>query len=344
MGHLVSYIQRSSIHPLFIPLGLITDFFCSRCTMPSWERQQCHRETLSACAITSLVLLAGLLMFVVIFLTLGWQDIVEEHSQDPTHDLPDHMYDDCGSKATVLTDEAIMQKWDASKNLSEAWRKAEQKASAPAHIYMGEHHSIAIYMYTNLILQPVKRDTESAERTVNQPKETFESLYSSLSEAVQILKHSQVTCLSTTYRTDTLLSPNVSDKLVRFSTFMLTSDWWNSTRNTSCFEVYTCFGANITHYSALQLHSHVLIPPYETFIVTDIMTDTRRCKFLYKLKSNLNCVYDRESNMLHPISAITVDQFWLIFTITCIIIVSLLLPFVIVKVMENRWKRAIYSV
>ncbi|XP_044046834.1 ecto-ADP-ribosyltransferase 4-like isoform X2 [Siniperca chuatsi] len=316
------------------------------CTMPSWERHACQRKTLSACAITSLVLSVGLLMFAVIYLTHSWQDIVGEHSiQDLTYDQNDDMYDNCRSKAIVVTDKAIMQKWNTRTNFSQAWSNAEQKAKEPAHSYMEKHHSIAIYMYTNIMLQPVKQDLETAERTGKQLKETFESrsLYFSLSEAVQILKHSQVTCLSTNYRTEALLNLNISNKQIRFSTFILGSDGWNFTRNASCFELYTCFGADITHYSALKQNSQVLIPPYEVFKVTNIETDTQTCKVVYRLKSNLNCVYDRERNTLHPISALPVNGFWLIFTITCMIIVSLLLPFVIVKVLENQKKTAIYS-
>lgn len=238
-----------------------------------------------------------------------------------------------------------MQKWDTNTSFSQAWSNAERKAKEPAHKYMEKHHSTAIYMYTNIMLQPVEHDLEPAERRGKRLRETFESrsLYRSLSEAIQVLKHSQVTCLSTKYRTDTLLHLNISNKLIRFSTFVLGSDRWNFTRNASCFEVYTCFGADITHYSALKLNSQVLIPPYEVFKVTDTETDTQRCKVIYKLKSNLNCVYDRESNALHPISALPLDGFWLIFAIACMIIVSLLLPFVIVKVLENHKKTDVYS-
>ncbi|XP_029134458.2 GPI-linked NAD(P)(+)--arginine ADP-ribosyltransferase 1-like [Labrus bergylta] len=301
--------------------------------MPSGEAKACQRK---ACAITSLLLVVGLLMFVVIFVTLSWQNIVGE---DPVHDL-----DDCRSKATVVTDEAIMQKGETSKNFSEAWRNAEQEARAPAHVYMEKHHSTAIYAYTKVMPQHVKQRTGRAEATRTKPqRETFESrsLYSSLSEAVQILKHSQMTCLSTAYRTDTLLHPNISNNtMIRFSTFILGSDWWNNTRSTSCFEVYTCFGANITHYSALKQSSQVLIPPYEAFKVTDTQTDTQRCKVVYKLKSNLNCVYDKESNMLHPISALGVEALGLIFGITCLVLVSLLLLlFVMWKVTENQKKK-----
>lgn len=261
--------------------------------------------------------------------------------QDPNFDLNDEVYDDCRSAATVVTDKAIIQTWDTSTNYSQAWSNAEQKAREPAHDYMEKHHSIAIYMYTNSILQPVKQVLKAAE-TTGKLKETFDSrsLYFYLSEAIQILKHSQVTCLTTNYRTETLLNQNISNKLIRFSNFILASSGRYFTRNASCFEVHTCFGADVTHYSALKRNSQVLIPPYEVFKVTDIETDSQRCKVVYRLESNLNCVYDRESNSLHSITALPVAGFWLIFTIICMIIVSLFLPFVIFKVLENHKKTA----
>ncbi|XP_034543146.1 ecto-ADP-ribosyltransferase 4-like [Notolabrus celidotus] len=297
-----------------------------------------QREDSPACVIASLVLLVALLMFGVIFVRLWLQNILEEPSvQDPALDPPDSMHDDCSSTAAVVTEEEILQKWDSDKNFSQAWSDAEREARAPAHVYMEKHHSIAVYMFTSVTLQPHKRRRKSSGRTGEQEKETFESrsLYSALSEAVQILRHSQVTCLSTTYTSNTLSSQHISDKLIRFSSFILGSDWLNSTGNTSCFEVYTCFGANVTLYSALKQSSQVLIPPYEVFKVTDIQTNTQECKVLYKLKSNLDCVYDREREKLHPISAFSEGRFWLIFIITCIFIVSLLLICVAVKVLKN---------
>ncbi|KAG8014445.1 Ecto-ADP-ribosyltransferase 4 [Nibea albiflora] len=289
----------------------------------------------------------GLLMFVVIYLTLSRQDIVGEDSvQELTFDLNDGVYDDCRSRALVVNDKAIVQTWDTRTNFSQAWSNAEQKAREPAHVYMEKRHAIGIYMYTNTVLQPLESDLDTIERAGKRLKETFESrsLYSSLSEAIQILKHSQVTCLTTNYKTETLLNLNTSNKLVRFGTFVLGSDGWNFTRNATCLEIYTCFGADVTYYSALKVSSQVLIPPYEVFKVTDIEEDAQRCKVIYRLKSNLNCVYDKESNMLHPISALPVDGFWLIFAIICIIVASLLLLFVTVKVLRNHQKTPVNSV
>ncbi|XP_063740216.1 T-cell ecto-ADP-ribosyltransferase 2-like isoform X2 [Eleginops maclovinus] len=303
--------------------------------MLSSDNQECQRQT--ACVISFIVLLVGLLMFVVIYLTLSWQDIVGE---DVTYDLNEDMYDDCQTKATVVTNEAIMQKWNTSRNFTTTWSNTEQKPREPAHKYMEKHLSTAIYIYTKAMMQPFKSYLDTKVIPGKQKKTLGpDSLYFSLSKAIQILKHSQVTCLWTNYRTETLLNLNISNKLIRFSTFILGTDGWKFTKNASCFEVYTCFGADITHYSALQLHSQVLIPPYEVFKVTDIDMNTQRCEVLYRLKSNLNCVYDIESNMLHPISALPA---WLIFVVACVIIVSLLLPLVIVKVLENHKKTAVY--
>lgn len=251
------------------------------------------------------------------------------------------MYDDCRSKTTVVTGKALTQRWDSTSNCSQAWSNAEQNAREPAHKYMKKHHSVAIYMYT----QAANHDCRTADTTGEHLSETVEShsLYFLLREAIQVLKHSQVTCMNTNYRTKTLFNLTISNKHVRFSTFISGSDEWNFTRNASCFELYTCFGAEITHYSALKQINQVLIPPYEVFKITDIQTDAPRCKMIYKLKSNLNCVYDRDSNMLHPISALPAEGFLLIFTITCIIIiVSLLLPFVIVKALKYQKKTVIY--
>uniref|UniRef100_A0A669C338 NAD(P)(+)--arginine ADP-ribosyltransferase n=1 Tax=Oreochromis niloticus TaxID=8128 RepID=A0A669C338_ORENI len=149
----------------------------------------------------------------------------------------------------------------------------------PQHKHLEKDHSASLYMYTKSILQPVNLNFKSANRT-GKPKETFESrsLYSFLTEGIQILKHNQVTCVRTHFKAETLLHLNISNKQVRFSTFMLGSDEWNFARNISCFEVHTCFGADITYYSALKQNNQVLIPPYEIFKVTDIQTETKECR------------------------------------------------------------------
>lgn len=265
--------------------------------------------------------------------------------QNSNFELNDVVYDDCRSEATVVDDEASVQTWNTGTNYSEAWSKAEHKAREPAHYYMTKRHSAALYIYTTNILQPVKQVTAAGDRTGKQLRERSDThpLYFDLSEAVQILRHSQVTCFSTNYTTETLLNLNTSSKPVRFSTFILAPNGQYTTKNATCFEVHTCFGANITHYSALRQNDQVLIPPYELFKVTNIQTDAQRCNVVYRLESNLNCVYDRGSDSLHRISVLPADGFWVVFAIICVIIVFLVLPFVIVKVLKHLEKAAAYN-
>lgn len=308
--------------------------------MPPCGNQACQIKALFISSVTFLVLLVGLLIFVVSHLTLSRQDAVGKHFVDPM----DNFYEDCTSRVTVVTDEVIMQTWRINTNISQAWSKTAQNAREPSHSYMEKVHSIAIYMYTNIIRQTVKQTYAAAERTRKQ-KNTVEpdSLYRTLSEAIQILKQSQVMCLSTNYRTETHLNLSISNKHIRFSSFLLGSDSWTFAKNSSCFEVYTCFGADITHYSALNQNNQVLIPPYEVFRVTDIETNTQECEVLYKLKSNLDCVYDRETNTLHPISTLSVGRLWLIFVVVCLVIGSLLLPFLILKTRKKLRDTATFA-
>lgn len=276
-------------------------------------------------------------MAVVIFVAFCLHYVFGKSSaEDLTYDPSESTYDDCRSKATVLTDEALTQNQDPGTNVSGAWTDAEHEAKEPAHEYMEKRHAISIFKFTRDVLLPANPDSQTAAPGGDE-KEGFDqrSLYLTLSEAVQILKHGQVTCASTYYTTQTFFK-NISNAQVRFSTFILASDRWNISKSASCFEIYTCFGADVTYYSALRETGQVLVPPYEVFKVSAVQTDTLSCDVVYRLNSNLNCVYDGESDALHPISALTVEGFWLIFIVSCVIIVFLLLVFVVVKMLKNR--------
>lgn len=252
------------------------------------------------------------------------------------HDHSDNTLDNCKSDITAITDKTKMERWHTfSANFNQAWSNAQQSVTEPVHSYMDKQHSFALYMYANTVLPPANQDFKSEEKTGDQKKRSEScSAFSTLSEALQILKHSQVTCLSTNYSTETLLPLNISNKQVRFSTFVLGSEELNSTRNSSCFHIYSCFGADITQYSVLKLNQ-VLIPPYEAFKVTGVQTDTDGCKVLYRLRSNQDCVYDKESNVLHPISVSPPEKFWVFFAVSLFLIVSVVLMCITAKMYFN---------
>lgn len=331
--------------------------------MPASTRETCRKKPLSTFVITAVVFLIAVLVIVVLHSI--WQpgfekvvtpytlnrimNIIRRHScvsngrvlermfpildfQEPVPDLnPDP--DDCTSKVIVAADQSPM--WNASTlALSQAWSKAEQKAAAPAHSYMEKRHSVAIYVFTQAVRRPGRRTVlAAAEGSENQLSSETQSLFSYLSNAIQILKHNQRLCRTTSYTTDAPSGLNVSGKLLRFGTFVLGSGG-HHLRGNACFEVHTCFGADVTHYSAWKQSRQVLIPPYEVFRVADGPSDPRRGRVTYRLESNLDCVYDTRSGSLHPVSAPS-DLSWVIFGIMCMVVVFLLLPFVIFKVLKK---------
>uniref|UniRef100_A0A8C5NAW3 NAD(P)(+)--arginine ADP-ribosyltransferase n=1 Tax=Gouania willdenowi TaxID=441366 RepID=A0A8C5NAW3_GOUWI len=182
--------------------------------------------------------------------------------------------------------------------LIQLWKHSEQNIKEPAHQYLNKRHSLALNVYTSAV-QSNQQDL-TTERKTAQWREPF-SLYSSLSEAIQILRHSQVTCHTTNYKTDTItpLNLNITNQQVRFSTFILGLNESNLTSNVTCFEVYSCFSADVTQYSTIKLKKQVLIPPYELFKVTDIRVRTHDCERSYTLRSNMNCVYDKERSIFN---------------------------------------------
>lgn len=252
--------------------------------------------------------------------------------QEPDLDLNP---DDCTSEVIVAADQPTT--WNASMNLSQAWSDAEQKAAPPAHRHMDNQHSVAIYVFTQAARRRGRTVFAAAEGSGTQLSPETRSLFSYLSDAVQILKHSQPLCRTTSYTTDAPSDPNVAGKLLRFSSFVLGSGGRHFSGNTR-FQVHTCFGADVTYYSALKQNSQVLIPPYEVFRVADGRSDPRRgeaTEVTYRLESNLNCVYDTRSGSLQSTAASSGHFFWVVFGIMCIVIVFLLLPFVIFKVLKQ---------
>nr|XP_057923877.1 T-cell ecto-ADP-ribosyltransferase 1-like [Doryrhamphus excisus] len=248
--------------------------------------------------------------------------------------------DICRTDPIVLIDMAIRKKWASLKNFSKVWSDAEEKARKPAHMYMEKQHAVAIYTYTSSLLQYSTGKLQSVI-TVGRHQSRNETvyintfLYSSLSDAVQVLKHSQVTCLSTYYRTQRLLHLNISNQQIRFGSFMLFFDNSSLESCLTCFEINTCFGADISHYSVMDQIHQVLIPPYEVFKVSRVHpVITKGCNITYKLESNLNCVYDIEGNRLHPISASPVEVLWCLVIITFMIIICLVV--IIVKVYRKK--------
>lgn len=236
----------------------------------------------------------------------------------------------------MAADQSAM--WNASADLAQAWSVAEQRAATPAHSHLEKRHSAAIYMFTRAVGAGGRTVVAVTEGSQQQLGPESPALFSHLSEAIQILKHSQRLCHATSYAADlTPSSLNASGKLLRFGAFVLGSGG-RRLRGNARFEVHTCFGADVTPYSASRRNSQVLIPPYEVFRVADGRSDPRRGGATYRLESDLHCVYDRRSGSLRPISASSASLPWVVFGAACIGILFLLLTLVIYEALKARMR------
>uniref|UniRef100_A0A8C1LQC1 NAD(P)(+)--arginine ADP-ribosyltransferase n=1 Tax=Cyprinus carpio TaxID=7962 RepID=A0A8C1LQC1_CYPCA len=143
-----------------------------------------------------------------------------------------------------------------------------------------KNNSIAIYVYTN-INSNVYTYFNKAVRIGKQhyTDQTFKwySLHFLLTDAINKLTKTQNEC-KTTYRGTTVefyTNFDVQSKEIRMSSFPSSSfdrKVIQGFGNVSCFEIYTCEGANLTKYSKHLNEKEVLIPPYETFNVTAVKT------------------------------------------------------------------------
>ncbi|XP_077460417.1 ecto-ADP-ribosyltransferase 4-like [Stigmatopora argus] len=282
-----------------------------------------------SCVIT--VLLMTCLAASIVIYFLSHCQCIAAKDWTPTSDSEDF---NCNTKPVVLGDLFIVKTLASYSNFTQAWSDAEEKAKQPLHEYIEKRHSVALYTYTNVSLKYPNNiwDNVNIRRPQKEAKSLQRKLSSSLSEAIRILKHSQLTCLKTTYRTQIILDQDITNKQIRFGTFLLVANETSRERAATCFKVNTCLGADISYYSALSLKNQVLVPPNEVFKVYSIHPDDAEdCNVTFKLESNFNCVYDTERKMLHPITASPPEGFWCVAVLVFIITVWLVVLLIIVK-------------
>jgi len=221
---------------------------------------------------------------------------------DMAENSVDDQYVGCREKmANWVNTTLLNNELNKSSDFKTAWKKGVEFAKTPKE-GLEKNHEIAIYVYSDaLVYEPFNSDTRGGKNLYKQNKYKWYSLYFLLTDAIQILKKTQNKCMLTYRRTNVEFNKNVLNKEVRFGSFASSSLRNNITYfgNVSCFEIYTCEGAEVTKYSKLPKEREVLIPPYEKFKVTDVKTKKDeqgdfKCDTVFTLKSNrtrsdLNC-------------------------------------------------------
>ncbi|XP_054897148.1 ecto-ADP-ribosyltransferase 4-like [Poeciliopsis prolifica] len=271
-------------------------------------------ESTRGIKLQNLVPLCGLLLVLVLlyndpFLILWWHQRPDEFAAvlplDMSPDSIDDMYDGCRSQSMSLINLYGVFEWHVNTNFSYAWALHERHAKKPVHKHLQDDHSTSLYMFTKLA--NIRRDFNTAVKTGKHEYSTdgfcFHFLYFYLTDAIQALNPNHSECRTVHLRTWKRFKQNVIDTNVRFGGFTWAASSKQSFEvngNVSCFEIQTCFGADITHYSSVDQTGQVLIPTYEVFRVTDVVTGDPWCSVVYKLqstkkpKTDQNCKLSRK--------------------------------------------------
>ncbi|KAA0706082.1 Ecto-ADP-ribosyltransferase 5 [Triplophysa tibetana] len=251
---------------------------------------------------------AALILIVTCHIAVG-QDMPEKgpYSLDMALQSVDDQYYNCTEDMRHKVQTCYLKKEiTANKSgFANAWRDAENSLVPQDNLTI--NHLIAIRVYSSKkVYSEFNNAIRNGKQSYRQLVFGWYSLHFWLTEALQILKKSQQECRLTYRGTHVnFTQSDVLNKEIRFGSFASSSLDKNEAKNfgnLSCFEIYTCHGADVTKYSEHGREKEVLIPPYEKFIITAIRKGQKGdwCKTVYKLnssgiQSNLSCAVANRS-------------------------------------------------
>ncbi|XP_039658019.1 GPI-linked NAD(P)(+)--arginine ADP-ribosyltransferase 1-like [Perca fluviatilis] len=226
---------------------------------------------------------------------------------DMAENSVDDSYSGCEDIMKQKVTQYLQNEKNKDKNFKEVWDSSEKifytKFKKWFTKVLKKDQLVAIYSYTS---DKVYRDFNNAVRTQGpQYKTTFgyHALHFLLTTAIQAERaFEKKQCLTGYRRVNVYFRQDVENKSIRFGSFTSASQGRYASEafgDKSCFEIFTCMGADISRYSKYPEEREVLIPPYEVFNVVEIkkrstMQPNLPCEVVYKVRSTgyvskLNC-------------------------------------------------------
>uniref|UniRef100_A0A8C3PQR5 NAD(P)(+)--arginine ADP-ribosyltransferase n=1 Tax=Calidris pygmaea TaxID=425635 RepID=A0A8C3PQR5_9CHAR len=165
------------------------------------------------------------------------------------------------------------------------WTQAAEKWKEHSHVpqppMLRTEHAVALIAYSlpgslNRIFNKAVREVGRSHREYME-KFQFKTLHFLLTQALKILREAQPQQCYQVYRgiRDIRFTAQSHDS-VRFGQFASSSilkDRAERFGTVTFFSVYTCYGVPIKNFSDMPEEEEVLIPPFETFTVTNITYD-----------------------------------------------------------------------
>ncbi|ROK79153.1 NAD(P)(+)--arginine ADP-ribosyltransferase 2 [Anabarilius grahami] len=241
--------------------------------------------------------------FLLILSALG-QDhraAVEGRKLDTAPNSVDDYYYDCRENMAKDVKKYLNEECGKNPEFKKAWEEGEKNVLK--HDTLKLDNSVAIYVYTDTefkIYKIFNNDARNGKQNYKDGTYKWYSLQFLLKEAIEILRKKQNRCFKT-FRGTNLKFNEIAFPSIRFGSITSSSLDRNIAKrfgSKSCFEIYTCLGADVTEYSRLPYEKEVLISPYEMFKVTAVRTKQYQkdlwCDTVFTLKSSgtrkeLNC-------------------------------------------------------
>ncbi|XP_053367848.1 NAD(P)(+)--arginine ADP-ribosyltransferase 2-like [Clarias gariepinus] len=216
---------------------------------------------------------------------------------DMAPDSVDDQFIDCEDQTNNLIKKGILKnELKHSKLFSKVWKEFENVSDDLQKI-------IKVYTYTLPLYSEFNNALRSGRKNYKK-KFNYKSFHFLLTCAVR--KYKMMNCVDVFRKTNVSFDTNVVNREMRFGQFTSTStrDDLHTFGNKSCFQINTCYGANITNMSFHAKEEEVLIPPFEKFKITKIEYNQRNCSVLYSLQStgtcsNMNCELIKKSTLYH---------------------------------------------
>lgn len=266
-------------------------------------------------------------------------------------DSIDDMYDGCKSESVSMIELFGVFEWHVNKPFSTAWSLVERAARKPVHKHLRDDHSIAVQLFTRsgLIRQNFSRALKTGKHKYSTNRFMFHYFYFYLTDTIQVLNSNRTLCRTTYHRTWEHFDRDVINTFVRFGAFTWAASSKQSFKfdgNVSCFEIYTCFGADITYYSGRHQRGQVLIPTYEIFKVTNVLTNESWCNTVYKLqstkipKTDQNCKLFQSLRTFFDPSAKHVNGGNIVAMTTCLLLI-IMISCILIKRKEKCYVAAV---
>ncbi|XP_066059254.1 erythroblast NAD(P)(+)--arginine ADP-ribosyltransferase-like [Chamaea fasciata] len=208
---------------------------------------------------------------------------IKEVPLDMARESFDDQYRGCGPEMTAALPALNCSEFQKNPLFARVWPKAVakwQRQGSRVSPLSSPDQAIALMAYTmNDLYQEFNTAVRIAGRSPQEYRKNFhfKTLHFLLTQALVTLRHAQKRHCRRVFRgvhdIRFKAQPGQRVRFGQFTSTSLSSKTAQSFGRGTIFQVHTCYGVDIREFSMYPMEEEVLIPPFETFEVTQVTWD-----------------------------------------------------------------------